>query len=337
MKILALESSCDDTAAAVVEDGRRVLASVVASQTAIHAQFGGVLPEIAARHHLEAVNTVVAQALEQAHCQPADIDAVAATVGPGLIGSLLVGASTAKTLAWVWDKPFIGVHHLHGHICSNYLNSELEPPFLCLLVSGGHTQLMAVRSYTDMDVVGHTLDDAVGEAFDKVARLLGLPYPGGPHLDRVAQGGDPRRFVLPKARTARPWDFSFSGLKTAVSRLYEKEAALCQGDSEAMAKLQADMAASFQATVVETLMRKTLDCAEALRLSTVSIAGGVSANSALRGQLGQVPGHVQVVVPQLAYCMDNGAMMASAAFYCPFTHDVGLDVFSRTKPTPVRR
>lgn len=333
MKILALESSCDDTAAAVVVDGRRVLSSMVVSQTEVHARFGGVLPEIAARHHLEAINAVVEQALQEANLTPGDLDAVAATLGPGLVGSLLVGASTAKTLAWLWNKPFIGVEHLRGHVCSNFLERELEPPFLCLMVSGGHTQLMAVRSYTDIETVGRTLDDAVGEAFDKVARLLGLPYPGGPNLDLLAQQGNPARFILPRARTQRPWDFSFSGLKTAVSRLYEREAALLNPEDSAFItqrdQLRADIAASFQKTVVDTLMRKTLRCAEALGFDTISIAGGVSANSGLRARLADLPEGIQLVVPQLRFCMDNAAMIASAAYFCPLADGVESDVFSR--------
>jgi N6-L-threonylcarbamoyladenine synthase len=223
MKILALETSCDDTAAAIVEDGRTVLASVMAGQVDLHAPYGGVIPENAAREHLTSINACIATCLAQANLGLHDIDAFAATLGPGLIGSLLVGANTAKTLSVMTGKPFLGVHHLHGHIASNYLDSQLEPPFLCLLVSGGHTQLVHVPSLTQWHIMGQTQDDAVGEAYDKVARLLGLGFPGGPIMDQRARLGNPKAYALPTASMKHPWDFSFSGLKTATSRLIEQE------------------------------------------------------------------------------------------------------------------
>jgi N6-L-threonylcarbamoyladenine synthase len=334
-KILALESSCDDTAAAIVEDGRRVLASVLRSQTALHATFGGVVPEAAAREHIESINDVLQEALDQAQCRLEDIDAFAATLGPGLIGSLLVAANTGKTLSLITEKPFLGVHHLYAHVASNYLESDLEPPFLCLLVSGGHTQLIISEDYGTMRVVGETLDDAVGEAYDKVARVMGLAYPGGPVLDKLAAEGDPKVFKLPIAHTDGLYDFSFSGLKTATLRAFEKACQCIDAtptSSEARQKIQADMAASFQHTVVETLFRKTLRCAEALGIRTITIAGGVSANSGLRARFQRFveenPAY-RLYVPQMAFCTDNAAMVAASAFFNPITDDIRQEVFSR--------
>jgi N6-L-threonylcarbamoyladenine synthase len=329
MRILALESSCDDTAAAVVEKGRRVLSSVRLGQDDRHRPYGGVIPELAARDHVLAMNAVVQQALDEAQQTFEDIDCIAATLGPGLIGSLLVGASTAKALALALNKPFRGVHHLHGHLASNYLDSTLEPPFLCLLVSGGHTQLVAVDSYTEIRTLGETLDDAVGESYDKVARLLGLGFPGGPALDRLAQTGDASVFRLPIAKTQNPWDFSFSGLKTASRRFIEEQTILA-AEGNASETWKADLAASFQATVVETLIRKTLRCAKALGYSTLTLAGGVSANSAIRTAfLATETQGLQPSIPKLAYCTDNAAMIASAAYYSPWTDALEEDVFSR--------
>lgn len=330
MRILALETSCDDTAAAIVEDGRWVLASVVESQNALHAQYGGILPELAARFHVEAINRVVEQALQQANLSLDAVDRFAATLGPGLIGSLLVGATTAKTLAWLQNKPFVGVHHLLGHVASVLLDdSRVEPPFLALLVSGGHTQLLAVESTRHWRLVGQTLDDAVGEAYDKVARLLGLPYPGGPLLDKVAQQGDFSRYTLPIARTQQPWDFSFSGLKTAMARLVERETQT-HGGKALPAAVVADLAASFQHTVAETLVRKTVACAQAMGYSQLALCGGVSANSALRMRfLALANDGFSVAIPPMAYCMDNAAMIGAAAFWFPSVLAGQLDVFSR--------
>jgi N6-L-threonylcarbamoyladenine synthase len=333
-KILALESSCDDTAVAIVEEGRQVLASVISSQTDLHAKYGGVVPEAAAREHIESVNYTLQVALEQANCQLEDIDAFAATLGPGLIGSLLVGANTGKTLSMITDKPFLGVNHLYAHVASNYLESDLEPPFLCLLVSGGHTQLIVVEDYQTMRVVGETLDDAVGEAYDKVARLMELPYPGGPVLDQLAFLGNPKAFKLPKASVERPYDFSFSGLKTASLRAYEKALHTLTADDSLsqLEDLQKDMAASFQHTVVETLFEKTLKCAEAHNLTTIAIAGGVSANKGLRQRFTQFveanPAY-RLYVPKMAFCTDNAAMVAASAYFNPITDDIRQEVFSR--------
>lgn len=338
MKILALETSCDDTAVAIVEDGRRVLSSVIQSQTELHIPFGGVVPEAAARDHLLRVNQTLEFALQEANLSLADIDAFAATLGPGLIGSLLVGANTAKTLSFMTSKPFIGVNHLHAHVASNYLESDLGPPFLCLLVSGGHTQLIKVESYTDMLLVGETLDDAVGEAYDKVARLMGLPYPGGPHLDALAQTGNPNAVKLPKAKTQQPYDFSFSGLKTAMLRVLEEEA---KRDPAVSPSRMADLAASFQQTIIDTLAEKTLKCQENLLagipVKTLAIAGGVSANKGLRqhfSEYGQKNEGFRLYIPQMGFCTDNAAMVASAAYFNPLTTDLHMEVFSRSVSFP---
>ena len=216
--IMAIESSCDETACAIVKGGREVIANVVASQIKIHEEFGGVIPEIAAREHLEAINVVIEETFKQSGLKGEDITAFASTVGPGLVGCLLVGMNAAKTLALAYDKPFIGVNHLNAHLAANFIDTELKPPFIALLVSGGHTQIIKVSSYSDMEIIGETIDDAVGEAYDKVARLIGLPYPGGPKLDKLAQEGNPHAFKLPEAKVGA-FDFSFSGLKTAVLRL----------------------------------------------------------------------------------------------------------------------
>ncbi len=334
-KILALESSCDDTAVAIVEDGRRVLANVITSQTALHAQFGGVVPEAAAREHIESVNMALQVALEQAGCRLEDMDAFAATLGPGLIGSLLVGANTGKTLSLITGKPFLGVNHLYAHVASNYLESDLQPPFLCLLVSGGHTQLIVVEDYAAMRIVGTTLDDAVGEAYDKVARFMELPYPGGPVLDQLAALGNPTAFALPRATVDGPYDFSFSGLKTATVRSFEKARLQLGLDSDParVETLQRDMAASFQHTVVETLFEKTVRCARAHDLSTITIAGGVSANRGLRQRFErfvQENPAFQLYLPKMAFCTDNAAMVAASAYVNPITDDIRQEVFSRT-------
>lgn len=352
--ILALETSCDDTSVAVVESGRKVLSSVIYSQTDLHAKYGGVVPEAAAREHIESINDTLAEALKLAGCQLDDIDAFAATLGPGLIGSLLVGANTGKTLSLITEKPFLGVNHLYAHVASNYLESDLEPPFLCLLVSGGHTQLIMVEDYARMQVVGQTLDDAVGEAYDKVARLMELPYPGGPVIDKLSAEGNPKTFRLPQASTDRPYDFSFSGLKTASMRTFEKARQLLEpgmgpggnpenstqlgGSAEgqkpgSLAALQADMAASFQHTVVETLFKKTLLCAQDHHIRTIAIAGGVSANRGLRERFGRyVEEHPEyrLYVPKMAFCTDNAAMVAASAYFNPISSDLRDEVFSRS-------
>ena len=329
MNILALETSCDESAAAIVRDGREVLSNVISSQADFHARYGGVIPEMAARQHLEVINYVIEQALRDAGMTLENVDSFAATIGPGLVGALLVGANAAKTLSWMADKPFAGVNHLHAHVASNYLGSDLAPPFICLLVSGGHTQILHVKAYDAVEILGETLDDAVGEAYDKVARLIGLPYPGGPNLDRLAQGGNPARFSLPRARTAKSLDFSFSGLKTAVLRLYEKELPLTDDPGT----LRQDVAAAFQQAAASVLAEKTLAAAKALAIPTVAVAGGVSANHALRRKLeagvSACGPDWRFYCPELIFCTDNAAMVASAAYFNPLTHDLSAEVFSR--------
>lgn len=334
MKILAIETSCDETACAIVEDGRCVLANVVDSQIDLHRQYGGVIPELAAREHLDMAAPVVEEALKQANLSLGDIDAFAATLGPGLVGALLVGVQSAKTLAFMTGKPFIGVNHLQGHIASNYLESKLAPPFICLLVSGGHTQLLKVTAPQQIELLGETLDDAVGEAFDKVARLMGLPYPGGPQVDKLAkQATGQFKFDLPVAKTQGEFDFSFSGLKTAVSRQIEK---LQQEFADEPTQLQtayADLANAFQKIVVKALSHRVLKAVATFEMNTVVIAGGVAANTELRSYFenwqASAPEINQFYSPQFVYCTDNAAMIASAAYFSPFTYALDADVFSR--------
>lgn len=313
--ILAIESSCDETAVAIVKN-RNVLSSIVASQIDCHRVYGGVVPEVASRQHLLAVNGCLTEALQQAQVSWSEIEAIAATVAPGLVGALMVGLTTAKTLAMVQKKPFLGVHHLEGHIYASYLSHPtLEPPFLCLLVSGGHTSLIQVKGCGDYQQLGTTRDDAAGEAFDKVARLLGLGYPGGPIIDRVAQTGNPQAFPLPIGRISlptggyHPYDSSFSGLKTAMLRLVNDLKASGQDLPVA------DLAASFQATVARSLTQKTLACALDQGLTTIAVGGGVAANSELRHQLQKATQEHDLTVyfPPLKFCTDNAAMIACAA------------------------
>ncbi len=314
--VLALETSCDETAAAVVRD-RTVLSSIVASQIDLHRPYGGVVPEMASRAHVENMGTVMAAALEQAEVAWDAIDGVAATCAPGLVGALMVGLTTAKTLAMVRQKPFLGVHHLEGHIYASYLTApDLTPPFLCLLVSGGHTSLIYVKGCGDYTVLGKTRDDAAGEAFDKVARLMGLGYPGGPIIDQLAATGDATVFPLPEGNISlpgggfHPYDSSFSGLKTAVLRLVQS----LQAQSVDPLPV-ADLAASFQATVARSLTKRTLRCALDYGLTTVVVGGGVAANSGLRHYLttAAAAAGVQVLFPPLKYCTDNAAMIGCAA------------------------
>jgi N6-L-threonylcarbamoyladenine synthase len=314
--VLAIETSCDETAVAVVEAeptwptfAPRQLSSVVASQIDLHAAYGGVVPEVASRRHVETLPFVLESALQQAGLGVAEVDAIAVTCAPGLVGSLLVGLMAAKTLALLYDKPLIGVHHLEGHLFSGFLaTADLQPPCLCLLVSGGHTSLIWMKDYGEYQTMGRTRDDAAGEAFDKVARLLGLGYPGGPQIDRWAQQGDPHRFPLPEGKLDHPYDTSFSGLKTAVLRLVQH---LQQEGQELPI---ADIAASFQACLTRVLTEKAVACAEALGLSTLLLTGGVAANRELRARLleaGQQKG-LRVVIPPVALCTDNAAMIGAA-------------------------
>ena len=320
--IMAIESSCDETACAIVRGGREVLANVVASQIKIHEEFGGVIPEIAAREHLEAINVVISETFKQAGMQGEDISAFAATVGPGLVGCLLVGLNAAKTLALCYDKPFIGVNHLNAHIAANFIDTDLEPPFISLLVSGGHTQIIKVSSYSDMEIIGETIDDAVGEAYDKVARLIGLPYPGGPKLDKLAQEGNPKAFNLPQAKVGE-YDFSFSGLKTAVLRLVKSF------DGKELPVN--DICASFQECVSSTLYKKVKHALEATGYKQIVLAGGVAANSEIRRKIFslQEQGYA-VYAPAMKYCTDNASMVASSAYMFDNTFDnIDVEVFSR--------
>lgn len=327
--ILAIESSCDETAVAIVQDGRHVLCNIINSQAKLHEKYGGVVPEAAAREHISAINACLDEALLEAKMSINEVDAFAGTLGPGLVGSLLIGANTAKTLSVITGKPFLGINHLYAHVASNYLDSDLEPPFLCLLVSGGHTQLIHVKSYTEMKIIGETLDDAVGEAYDKVARIMGLPYPGGPNMDKLAQTGNPKAYTLPKATTKKPFDFSFSGLKTASQRTFETAIAENPDNAE---QIKADMAASFQHTVVTTLFKKTKACADELGIKTMAIAGGVSANKGLRAHFQDFVENnpeYRLFIPKMSYCTDNAAMVGASAFFNPITEDIKQEVFSR--------
>ena len=329
MNILAIESSCDETAAAVVRDGRTVLSSVIASQVEEHRLYGGVVPEIASRRHAEAIVPVVSQALEQASMTLNGIDAIAVTYAPGLIGALLVGVNFAKGLSMATGIPLIPTHHLRSHIASNYIsNQELKPPFLCLVVSGGHSHIVMVEDYTKMKIIGRTRDDAAGEAFDKAARTMGMPYPGGIMLDKVAEDGDPHAFKLPRPVVHdAPYDFSFSGLKTAVINLIHNTA---QKGGEVN---KADVCASFRYAVVNCLSANFLKAAEDLNVNRLVIAGGVSANSLLRRTLEEecLRRGWQFFKPDKSLCGDNAAMVGSQGYYeylSGNTADANLNAFA---------
>ena len=320
--IMAIESSCDETACSIVKNGREVISNVVASQIKTHEKYGGVIPEIAAREHLESINVVIDQAFKQAGMTPEQITAFAGTVGPGLVGCLLVGLNAAKTLALVHDKPFIGVNHLNAHLCANYIDTDLKPPYIALLVSGGHTQIIDVKSYSEQEIIGETIDDAVGEAYDKVARLIGLPYPGGPILDKLAKEGNPHAFKLPEAKV-EGYNFSFSGLKTAVLRLVKS--------FEGKELPANDICASFQECVSSTLFKKVKKALEQSGYKQVVIAGGVAANSEIRRKIFSLENEgYSVNAPAMKYCTDNAAMVASCAYFNTNTFDdVDVEVFSR--------
>ena len=334
--ILAIETSCDETAVAIVKN-RQVLSSIVSSQIELHETYGGVVPELASRQHLEIINPSIERAMSEAGLQWDSIDAIACTCTPGLVGALLVGMAAAKTLAMLYNKPFLGVHHLEGHIYASYLaQPELQPPFLCLLVSGGHTSSIHVKDYGEYELLGSTRDDAAGEAFDKVARLLNLGYPGGPVIDRLAQQGNPKAFALPEGRISlpngrgyHPYDFSFSGMKTAVLRLSEKL------KQEGQIPVD-DVAASFQHTVAKVLTKRSVKCALDNGLDTMTIGGGVAANSGLRKYLTEAADkhNLKVYFPPLKYCTDNAAMIGCAAaqhFNLGHTSSLDLEVRSRMK------
>ena len=310
VKILAIETSCDETSMSVLEDGTKELGTVVLSQMDTHALFGGVVPEIASRMHIENITIVLEETLKKANLKLEDIDAFAVTYGPGLIGSLLVGLMCAKTLAYVYNKPLIPVHHIAGHIYANNLEKPLEFPLLALVVSGGHTELVYMKNHYNFEILGSTLDDAVGEAYDKVARVLNVPYPGGPLVDKLAhQGKD--TYDLPLPLNDESYNFSFSGLKSAVINLVHKEK---QNNREV---IREDMACSFQNRVTEILTKKTIKAAQKLNVKHLIVAGGVAANSGLRERLTKAckQNNIDLIIPNLKRCTDNAAMIGAAAYY----------------------
>ena len=311
--ILGIESSCDETAAAVVKNGREVLSNIIASQVDLHTIYGGVVPEIASRKHIENINPVVREALKKAGKTFDDISAIAVTYGPGLVGALLVGVAQAKALAYALKKPCIGIHHIEGHVAANYIeNKELEPPFLCLIVSGGHTQIVMVKDYTEYDIIGKTRDDAAGEAFDKVARSIGLGYPGGPKIDKKAKEGDPMAITFPKAKVEGSiYDFSFSGIKSAVLNYQNKKKMLGEEVNTA------DLAASFQKAVVDVLVEHTILAAKNLGVKKVCMAGGVAANTSLRENMQTACENegIKLYYPSNILCTDNAAMIAGLGYY----------------------
>lgn len=311
--ILAIESSCDETAAAVVKNGREVLSNVIYSQIDLHTLYGGVVPEIASRKHIEKVNQVIEQALTDAHMTLEEITAIAVTSGPGLVGALLVGVSAAKAIAFAADKPLVGVHHIEGHISANYIeNKELEPPFICLVVSGGHTHLVKVADYGKYEILGCTRDDAAGEAFDKVARAIGLGYPGGPKIDRVSKEGNPEAIHFPRAKVGESiYDFSFSGLKSAVLNCINT--AEMKGENVN----QADIAASFQKAVVDVLVDHSLTAVKENHFDKFAIAGGVASNSTLRAAFEKecAKRNITFYHPSPIFCTDNAAMIGVAGYY----------------------
>lgn len=311
--ILAIESSCDETAAAVVKNGREVLSNVISSQIELHKLYGGVVPEIASRKHIEKINQVIEEALEEANVTLEDIDAIGVTYGPGLVGALLVGVAEAKAIAYATGKPLIGVHHIEGHISANFIeNKELEPPFICLVVSGGHTHLVCVKDYGEYEIIGRTRDDAAGEAFDKVARAIGLGYPGGPKIDKLSKEGNPDAIVFPKAHiTDAPYDFSFSGVKSSVLNYING----CQMKGETFC--QADIAASFQKAVTDVLVENAMRAVEEYGMKKLAIAGGVASNSSLRCAMKEActQNKVDFYYPSPIFCTDNAAMIGVAAYY----------------------
>lgn len=313
VNILAIESSCDETAAAVVCNGREVLSNVISSQIALHTLYGGVVPEIASRKHIEKINQVIEEALNEANMTLDNIDAIGVTYGPGLVGALLVGVAEAKAIAYAKNIPLVGVHHIEGHISANYIeNPDLEPPFICLVASGGHTHLVCVKDYGQYEIIGRTRDDAAGEAFDKVARAIGLGYPGGPKIDKVSKEGNPDAIKFPQAHVAdAPYDFSFSGLKSAVLNYING----C--DMKGETYNQADIAASFQKAVVEVLVEHSMNAVEMYGMNRFAIAGGVASNTGLRAAMVKACEEkgVKFYSPSPILCTDNAAMIGSAAYY----------------------
>lgn len=311
--ILAIESSCDETAAAVIKNGRTVLSNVISSQIELHKLYGGVVPEIASRKHIEKINQVIEEALEQAGMTLEEMDAIGVTYGPGLVGALLVGVAEAKAIAYAAGKPLVGVHHIEGHISANYIeNLDLEPPFVCLVVSGGHTHLVVVNDYGKYQIIGRTRDDAAGEAFDKVARAIGLGYPGGPKIDKLSKEGNPNAIKFPKAHIEDgPYDFSFSGVKSAV--LNYLNGAQMKGEQV----VEADVAASFQKAVTDVLVEHAMKAVKDYGMNKFAIAGGVASNSTLRGAMEEAckKNGIEFYHPSPVFCTDNAAMIGVAAYY----------------------
>ena len=311
--ILAIESSCDETAASVVKNGRCVLSNIISSQIAMHKLYGGVVPEIAARKHIEKINQVVEAALKEADVTLDDIDAIGVTYGPGLVGALLVGVAEAKAIAYAKKKPLVGVHHIEGHVSANYIeHPDLEPPFLCEIISGGHTHLVIVKDYGSFEILGRTRDDAAGEAFDKVARAIGLGYPGGPKIDKLAKEGNPHAIDFPRAHMEdAPYDFSFSGVKSAVLNHLNK----CRMTGEPI--VEADIAASFQQAVVDVLVDNAIRAAKDYHMDRLAIAGGVASNGALRAAMEAAceKEGIRFYRPSPIFCTDNAAMIGVAAYY----------------------
>lgn len=313
INILAIESSCDETAAAVVHNGREVYSNVISSQIELHKLYGGVVPEIASRKHIEKINQVIEEALKEAEMTLDHMDAIAVTYGPGLVGALLVGVAEAKAIAYAKGLPLVGVHHIEGHISANYIeHPDLEPPFLCLVVSGGHTHLVCVKDYGTYEILGRTRDDAAGEAYDKVARAIGLGYPGGPKIDRLAKEGNPEAIIFPRAHIEdAPYDFSFSGLKSAVLNYING----CQMKGESFNP--ADIAASFQKAVVDVLVENSMKAVEEFGADKFALAGGVASNSALREGMRQAceARGIKLYYPSPIFCTDNAAMIGAAGYY----------------------
>ena len=312
-KILAIESSCDETAAAVIEDGRTVRSNIISSQIALHTLYGGVVPEIASRKHIEKINQVVQAALDEAGVTLQDLDAIGVTYGPGLVGALLVGVAEAKAIAYAAGLPLVGVHHIEGHVSANYIeHPDLEPPFLCEIISGGHTHLVIVKDYGVFEILGRTRDDAAGEAFDKVARAIGLGYPGGPKIDRLAKEGNPHAIEFPRAHIEEaPYDFSFSGLKSAVLNYLNK----CR--MSGVPVNEADVAASFQQAVIDVLVDNAIRAAKDHHMDRLAIAGGVASNRGLRAAMEEACRRedIKFYYPSPVYCTDNAAMIGVAAYY----------------------
>lgn len=311
--ILGIESSCDETAAAVIKNGRTVLSNVISSQIDLHKLYGGVVPEIASRKHIEKINQVIETALEEAEVTLEDIDAIAVTYGPGLVGALLVGVAEAKAISYAANKPLVGVHHIEGHVSANYIeHPDLEPPFLCLIVSGGHTHLVMVNDYGKYEIIGRTRDDAAGEAFDKVARAIGLGYPGGPKIDKLSKEGNPHAITFPQGHIAdAPYDFSFSGVKSAVLNHINS----CKMKGEEINPT--DIAASFQESVVDVLAKRTVLAAKHLGVNKIALAGGVASNQGLRAKMDEVctRNNFSLYYPSPIFCTDNAAMIGVAGYY----------------------